>query len=112
MSSAVLAVVLVPLFLITGSAKVCALPLMRANAEHLGFSVPQFRAIGLLELAGAAGLVVGLAVHPIGAAAATGFVLLLVAGALAHHRRHDATPRVIAPLAVALGAVAYLVTLI
>jgi hypothetical protein len=40
-------------------------------------AVAQYRAIGLLELAGAAGVGIGLAYIPLGGAAAAGLILLL-----------------------------------
>ena len=70
------------MFFALGSAKVLALAPMRARAAHLGFSTDAYRAIGALEIAGAAGVLLGLAVPPLGALAAVG-LLLLLAGAVA-----------------------------
>ena len=90
-------------FLLIGAAKVLALPVMRQRAMHLGFSVKAYRGIGLLELAGAAGLIVGLAVPVIGLMAAAGFLLLL-GGALATHVLHRDALSTAAP-ALLFGAV-------
>ena len=43
-----------------GAAKILAVPPMRAAAAHVGFSVAAYRRIGVLEVAGAVGLLVGL----------------------------------------------------
>jgi hypothetical protein len=66
--------------------------LLPAAQYHIGFvtaidgrvdrivdnlAVAQYRAIGLLELAGAAGVGIGLAYIPLGGAAAAGLILLL-----------------------------------
>ena len=52
-------------FLAFGSAKVLALAPMRARAAHLGFSTDSYRVIGALEIAGAAGVLLGLVVPPL-----------------------------------------------
>jgi len=101
----VLAVVLAVVFGVTGVAKIVAAPVMRTAARHLGFTVGQYRIIGVLELAGALGLVVGLAVPGLGVAAAVGLGLLLIGAAAAHVRKHDAAARVAVPL-VLVAAVA------
>lgn len=79
--------VLVVGFGLLGTAKVMSVPAMRQRAARLGFTVAAYRGIGLLELAGAAGLLVGFAAPLIGVLAAAGLLLLLV-GALAAHARH------------------------
>ena len=94
----VLAVVLAVVFGVTGVAKIVAAPPMRTAARHLGFTVGQYRIIGVLELAGALGLVVGLAVPGLGVAAAVGLGLLLIGAAAAHVRNHDPASRVAVPL--------------
>ena len=99
-------------FLVLGSAKVLALAPMRARAAHVGFSTSSYRVIGGLEIAGAIGVLLGLAVPPLGAAAAAG-LLLLLAGAVLAHLRHRDQPRLLAPALVAgLLVAAYLITLI
>jgi hypothetical protein len=99
-------------FLAFGSAKVLALAPMRARAAHLGFSTNSYRAIGTLEIAGAAGVLLGLVAPPLGALAAAGLLLLLAGAVLAHLRNRD-QPRLLAPALVAgLLVAAYLVTLL
>ena len=83
-------------FLAFGSAKVAALAPMRARAAHLGFSTNSYRVIGTLEIAGAAGVLLGLVAPPLGALAAAG-LLLLLAGAVFAHLRHRDQPRLLAP---------------
>jgi DoxX-like family len=94
---------LVLAFAAAGSAKLAAIPAMRARAEHVGFSVSAYRRIGLLEVLGVLGLLVGAFVPLIGALAAAG-LLILLGGALVAHLRTGDGVREIAP-AVVLGLV-------
>jgi hypothetical protein len=105
MTAAALALVLVVFFAGLGTAKMLAVPPIRQMAVHVGFSTAAYRRIGALEVAGAAGILVGLAQPRIGALAGAG-LLLLLAGALISHRRageglRDATPALLAGLVVA-----------
>jgi hypothetical protein len=100
----VLAAVLVVAFALLGSAKLAAVPAMRARAEHVGFGVDAYRRIGALEVLAVMGILVVAAVPVIGVLAATGLVLLL-GGAVITHLRHGDGLREIAPSLV-LGAVA------
>ena len=105
----VLALVLALFFGALGTAKVRAVPAMRARAAHSGLSVDTYRGIGVLELAGSAGLLVGLGVAVLGRLAAVG-LLLLLAGALATHlRNHDAPRHMAAAIVAAVLVAAYLV---
>jgi hypothetical protein len=98
-------------FAALGAAKILALPPMRVRATHLGFSVTIYRAIGILEIAGAAGVLVGVAAPVLGGVASAG-LLLLLAGALVAHLRNGDSPRHLAPAVVAgLLVAAYLVVL-
>ncbi|MBV8195137.1 MAG: DoxX family protein [Candidatus Dormibacteraeota bacterium] len=90
-------------FLVLGLAKVLAVPAVRERSAHLGFSVRAYRGIGLLELLGAAGVLLGLAVPAIGLLAAAG-LLVLLAGALSAHARHRDPLNTAAP-ALVFGAV-------
>jgi len=107
MTAAVLAVVLAVVFGVAGIAKIAAAPPMRTAARHLGFTVEQYRLIGVLELAGAVGLLVGLAVPAVGVAAAIGLGLLLIGAGAAHVVRRDAASRVAVPLALVAAVAAY-----
>lgn len=102
--TSLLAGLLVVAFAVLGSAKLAAVPAMRAKAEHVGFSVSAYRGIGLLEVLAVLGILVGAFVPLIGALAATGLVLLL-GGAVAAHLRNGDGLRELAP-AVVLGALA------
>ncbi|MEV0635936.1 DoxX family protein [Streptomyces sp. NPDC050619] len=66
----VTAVVLDLVFLPLGVAKIAAIPVMRQAAAHLDRSPGLYRVVGVLEVAGAAGVLAGLARGPLGAAAA------------------------------------------
>jgi len=99
----ILAGLLVIAFAAAGFAKLAAVPAMRARAEHVGFSVAAYRRIGLLEVFGVLGLLVGAFVPPIGALAAAGLLMLLGGALVAHLRNRDGV-REIAP-ALVLGLV-------
>ena len=108
----ILATLLVIAFAALGTAKLAAVPAMRARAEHVGFSVATYRRIGLLEVLAVAGLLVGAFVPAIGALAAAG-LLMLLGGALVTHLRNGDGLREIAP-AVVLGllTLSYLVLVV
>ncbi len=89
-----------------GGSKALALAPMRARAEHLGYSTGAFRVVGLLELAGAVGLVVGLAWTPLTLAAAVGLVALLVGAVVSHARVGDPVTAMVPALVVAAATIA------
>lgn len=97
--TSILAVLLVVVFAALGSAKLVAVPAMRAKAEHVGFSVSAYRGIGLLEVLAVVGLIIGTFVPLIGALAAAGLLLLLGGAIVAHLRTGDGI-REIAPAVV------------
>ena len=99
LAAAILAVLLALIFFALGTAKILALPRMRELATEAGFSVAAYRRIGVLEVAGAVGLLIGLAVPLIGALAGAG-LLLLLAGAVVVHLRKGDGPQKYAPAAV------------
>lgn len=101
--TSILAALLVVAFAALGTAKLAAVPAMRAKAEHVGFSVTAYRRIGLLELLGVVGLLIGAFVPVIGALAGAG-LLMLLGGAVAAHVRNGDGIRDIAP-AIVLGLV-------
>lgn len=103
-AAVILGGVLVVAFGVLGTAKLAAVPAMRARADHVGFSVAAYRRIGGLEILAVTGLLVGLAIPIVGALAAVGLVLLL-AGAVITHLRNGDGIREIAP-ALVLGVVA------
>ena len=99
----ILAGLMVVAFAAAGSAKLAAVPAMRARAEHVGFSVAAYRRIGLLEVLGVLGLLLGAFVPIIGALAGAGLLMLLGGACIAHLRNGDGL-REMAP-AVVLGLV-------
>lgn len=110
--SVVLAVLVAAVFTVLGAAKILAVSPMPARAAHAGFSVAAYRRIGVLEVAGAAGVLIGL-VHPLlGGLASVGLLALLAGALLTHLRNHDG-PREVAPAVVCAVLVAgYLAALI
>ena len=68
--------------------------------DHLGVKPVQWRVIGLLELAGVAGVLAGLAGAPIGVAAAVGLALLML-GAIGFHVRASDSVADTAPVPMA-----------
>lgn len=105
-----LAFVLAATFFAFGMAKLLAVPSMQARAAHVGFSIGAYRWIGVLEVAGAAGLVIGAAAPLLRALAALGLLMLLAGAVLTHLRVEDgikdmAPALVLACLVIALLAV-------
>jgi len=98
-ASITLAVLVTLIFALLGTAKIMAVPRMRYLASEAGFSVDAYRGIGVLEVAGAVGVALGLAVPLLGRVAAVG-LLLLLAGALITHIRQGDGPRKYAPVIV------------
>ena len=110
-TSAVLAVLLALVFIGLGTAKILALEPMRERAAEVGLSTMAYRRIGVLEVAGAIGLLLGSIEPLIGALAGVGLLLLLGGAVVAHVRKGDG-PKKFAP-AVICGVLvaAYLVAL-
>ena len=107
-----LAALVALIFTALGVMKVFALPPARELATHSGFSVTAYRGIGALELAGAAGVLAGLALPLLGGLAGAG-LLLLLAGALITHLHNQHTLKQTAPAVVcALLVIGYLVVLL
>jgi hypothetical protein len=88
--SLALACVIALIFAVLGVAKILALPAMRELAVRSGFSTAAYRRIGVLEVAGAAGVALGLVVPLFGALAGAGLLLLLAGALTTHVRNHDA----------------------
>ena len=107
----VLSILVAALFVLAGAAKLLALAPMRERAAHAGFSVTAYRGIGALEVAGAAGVVLGLLVPVLGAVAGAGLLCLLAGAVITHVRNRDGG-RDLVPAAVCAVLVAgYLVVL-
>ena len=106
----VLAILLAVAVLGAGIAKLAGVPAMRQVAAHLGFSWPAYRRIGVLEVAGAVGVLAGLVVPLLGALAAACLTVLLVLAVATHVRAGDRAPDA-APAAV-LAVLAAVVTVL
>ncbi|MEU0413406.1 DoxX family protein [Streptomyces griseorubiginosus] len=105
-----LAVALALVFLPLGLAKIAAVPFMRQAAAHLDMSPGLYRIIGTLEVAAAAGLLLGLTAAPLGVTAAAGLAVLMGAAAVVHLRHGDPPGQALPAAVLALMAVAYAVT--
>ena len=108
-ATVVVTLLLAALFAFSSSIKLLGVPKSLAIRDHFGVSPLQWRIIGALELAGVAGLLVGLLWAPIGIAAALGLILLSI-GAVAFHLRAsdrlvDMVPAVIGVALAAATAV-------
>ena len=103
-ATTVSAVALAAVFLPLGVAKLVAVPAMRRAADHVGMTTTHYRLLGGLEVAAAAGLPAGLRIPVLGAAAATGLILLMAGAVTVHLRSGDPAARCL-PAAV-MGALA------
>ena len=108
----ILAGLLVVAFAAAGSAKLAAVPAMRAKAAHVGFSVSAYRRIGLLEILAVLGLLVGAFIPLIGALAAAGLLMLLGGALVTHLRNGDGVREIVPALALGLVTLAYLVLMV
>ena len=89
------------LFAFAGLIKLLGVRQSLAIRDHLGVKPAQWRVIGLLELAGVAGALAGLAWPPIGVAAAIGLALLVL-GAIGFHIRASDSIADMAPAVIGL----------
>lgn len=81
--------------------------------DHFGIAAAQWRLIGVLELAGAVGALVGLAWRPIGIAATAGLTLTSIGALLSHARAGDPPAKASAALlALVLSAGALVLQII
>jgi hypothetical protein len=108
----VLTGLLVAVCVLLGSAKLLALAPMRERAAHIGFSVDQYRVLGALELAAAAGLLIGLAAPALGTLAACGLLLLLGGAFAIHLRAGDGAAGLAPSLVVGAVTAGYLISLV
>ena len=106
-----LSVLVAAVFLLFGAAKLFALAPLRERAAHAGFSVAAYRGIGALEIAGAAGVLLGLTVPVLGALAGGGLLVLLAGALVTHVRNHDRARDLVPALVCAVLVAGYLVAL-
>jgi DoxX-like family len=85
-ATVVVTILLAALFTFAATIKLIGVRQSLAIRDHLGVKPLQWRLIGACELAGVAGVLVGLMWAPIGIAAAIGLALLSI-GAIAFHLR-------------------------
>jgi hypothetical protein len=97
-------------FLAAGATKLAGLPQSLEIRDRLGVPARSWQAIGVLEIAGAGGAALGLAVRPLGLAATAGLVLL-GSGAIATHLRAGDPPSEAVPAGIALLLAAAALTL-
>ena len=103
---------LVIAFAALGSAKLAAVPAMRAKAAHVGFSVSAYRRIGFLEVLAVLGLLVGAFVPLVGALAAVGLLMLLGGASVTHLRNGDGVREIAPALVLGLVTLTYLVLMV
>ncbi|TVZ92443.1 DoxX family protein [Streptomyces sp. BK340] len=108
----VLAVLLAGIFLLLGSAKLAAVPAMRQAAAHVGMTATHYRLLGALEVAAAAGLLLGLRISALGAAASIGLILLMAGAVVVHLRSGDPAARCLPAVIAGALAGAHLVALV
>lgn len=97
-----LAGIVIVFFGVQGIARLTASPEdQRAAAYHFGVSLSEYRKVSGLMILGGLGLAAGLAVPPLGVAAAVGLVLLMVLVAGLRLLCQDGALRVALPLVVA-----------
>ena len=90
MTDHVLAILVAVIFLFSGAVKVFGVPQSLAIRDHLGISSDLWRAIGVLEWLGVAGIVMGTRVPLIGTLALVGLAFLMVGAMTARLRVRDA----------------------
>jgi uncharacterized membrane protein YphA (DoxX/SURF4 family) len=103
------AAALAVVFLLSGASKLVAHPISIEARNKLAVPATVWSLLGAAEIAGAAGVLVGLNTRPLGIAAAAGLVLVGIGAVGAHRRAHDslatAAPALIA-LALAIAMLA------
>lgn len=102
----ILSILLALFFAATGTPKIAGARLMHEVAGHFGLATVAVRGIGALELAGSAGLVIGLPFAPLGVAAAAGLTALMTCAVTLHARKHDPATRIAAPAVAGVLAAA------
>ena len=104
-----LTAVLTAVFLASSGVKLLGLQRSLRNRDRFGLSPTVWRAIGVLELAGVAGILLGLAVPALGMVAGIGLALLMIGAAATRLRVRDPIAAVAGDVAVLALVVLYLV---
>jgi uncharacterized membrane protein YphA (DoxX/SURF4 family) len=105
----VLAILLSLAYAAAGIQKLAGSKMARENADHLRISFPRYRLIGVPEVLAVVGLLVGLAVWPLGVAAAAGLVILMAGAVITHLRVGDKIAQFGPALALGVIALAELI---
>jgi hypothetical protein len=92
----IVSLVLAFLSLGSGLAKINEVPQVKQLLQHVG-AWGIARPLGMLEIAGAVGLIAGLVVAPIGMAAAAGLTIYFLGAVAAHLRVRDPLMQVLNP---------------
>ena len=101
-ATVVVTILVAALFTFSASIKLLGVAKSLEIRDHLGVKPLQWRLIGVCELAGVAGVLVGLVWAPIGIAAAIGLALLTI-GAIAYHVRKSDTIADLAPAVIGVA---------
>lgn len=94
--ASIIAIVLFLAFATAGAQKVLFNPMMSQAADHLGFTKKAYQRVGVLEIAGAIGVLVGLAAKGsspwaiINEAAALGLAVTMALAVFYHIKQRDA----------------------
>jgi DoxX-like family len=104
-----LTVLLALIFLASAGMKLLGLPYSVRNRDRFGLSPTLWRTIAVLELAGIAGLFIGVAVPVLGVAAGVGLALLMVGAAVTRLRVRDPLTLVLGDVVVLALVVTYIV---
>jgi hypothetical protein len=101
----VVSVLLAAILVVSAQGKLTRKQLQVEAMETVGFPVKYMGLLAAAELAGAAGLLVGLYGWPIGVAAATGVILYFIGATVSHIRAGDwhVTPAVVLLVAAAVA---------
>ncbi|WP_162938430.1 DoxX family protein [Mycobacterium kyogaense] len=94
--------------LIPAAMKLSGTEKMRIAAQHLDIAWPRYRLIGVLELAAAAGVMIGVFASPAGLLAAIGMAVLLIGAVIVHLRAGDTIGDYAAALLFLAASVGYL----
>ncbi len=106
LAAAVIAILLALVYFTTGVQKLLGTKLAMQMGEHLGVSPSLGKVIGVLEVSAGVGLLAGLAVWPLGAAASVGVVMLMIGAIVFHVRAGDQAAQIVPPAVLGLLAVA------
>ncbi|MDB4205770.1 DoxX family protein [bacterium] len=107
----ILGIILAGGFGVAGVTKLLDLDRMR---DHLGYSARQYRLIGLSEVAGAAGVVIGLVSRKfewVALTAGAGICCLLLGALIAHARVEDESKKIIPAVVTLVVTAAFLITI-